>query len=391
MKGFSMAEYSPTDTMECLGICFTEETPDQMIGDCPFCDKEGHFMASKETGQWDCKACGEEGNLITLMTKLRKELCEATSPSRYKKLAKLRRIPLEALQNWNLSWVDREVLIPVESASGKVHNYRRWNPKKNIMKSLPGCELQLFGAYRVSRLSPESTIWLCEGEWDAIVMSHILKKIGLTSHQVAAVPGANTFKDEWVNLFKGHTVILCYDHDAAGEKGAIKAAGKLQGVAKKLQCIQWSENRPKGYDIRAHWIKLKKQKTPASIFKAFKRMIAPIGELKLFNTAIPDSDKKPVLTTLSEVEAEDVEWLWDNRIPMGKLSMIAGDPGLGKSFLTLYICSIVSRGDRFPDIESPIESGSAILLSAEDGLADTIRPRLDAAGADTSKIVAFQG
>jgi RecA-family ATPase len=75
---------------------------------------------------------------------------------------------------------------------------------------------------------------------------------------------------------------------------------------------------------------------------------------------------------------------------LGKLSLLAGDPGLGKSFITLDMAARVSRGTPFPDCcNTPNPTGGVVLLSAEDDLADTIRPRLDAAGADVDRIHAL--
>src|SRR5699024_2823682 len=70
--------------------------------------------------------------------------------------------------------------------------------------------------------------------------------------------------------------------------------------------------------------------------------------------------------------------------------LIAGDPGLGKSFLTLDIAARTSTGVGWPDAKQPFEPGNVVLLSAEDDVADTIRPRLDAAGADVARIVAIE-
>jgi archaellum biogenesis ATPase FlaH len=91
------------------------------------------------------------------------------------------------------------------------------------------------------------------------------------------------------------------------------------------------------------------------------------------------------IRTFSSIDPEPLRWLWRGRIPLGKLTVIAGDPGLGKSLLTIDIAARVSTGAVFPD-GSPCEVGSVILLSAEDDAADTIRPRLDAAGAYISRV-----
>jgi len=91
---------------------------------------------------------------------------------------------------------------------------------------------------------------------------------------------------------------------------------------------------------------------------------------------------------LSSVEPEEVSWLWPSWLALGKLALVDGDPGLGKSAMTLDLAARVSAGMAFPD-GAECEPAGVVLLSAEDGLADTIRPRLDAAGADTSRILAL--
>jgi len=91
---------------------------------------------------------------------------------------------------------------------------------------------------------------------------------------------------------------------------------------------------------------------------------------------------------VSEVKPERVEWLWPGRLPLGKLAVLDGDPGLGKSVVTLDVAARVSAGRVLPD-GRPCEPAGVVLLSAEDGLRDTIRPRLDAAGADCERIVAL--
>ena len=88
---------------------------------------------------------------------------------------------------------------------------------------------------------------------------------------------------------------------------------------------------------------------------------------------------------ISEVESERVSWLWRGWLALGKISVMDGDPGLGKSAGGLDLAARVSTGSPFPD-GAECEAGGVVVLSAEDGLADTIKPRLEAAGADTSRI-----
>jgi RecA-family ATPase len=97
------------------------------------------------------------------------------------------------------------------------------------------------------------------------------------------------------------------------------------------------------------------------------------------------------LTTLADVTPERVSWLWPGRIPVGKLVTLDGDPGLGKSTLALSFAAPITNGTPWPDGSVCDHRGAVLIMSAEDGLADTVRPRLDAAGADVTKVHAIEG
>ena len=90
---------------------------------------------------------------------------------------------------------------------------------------------------------------------------------------------------------------------------------------------------------------------------------------------------------MSEVESQEVKWLWYPFIPYGKLTIIQGDPGDGKTTLVLNIAAKLSKGeslDRDMNVREPV---NVIYQTAEDGLADTVKPRLELAGADCEKIL----
>ena len=94
------------------------------------------------------------------------------------------------------------------------------------------------------------------------------------------------------------------------------------------------------------------------------------------------------LVCMADVEPEQVTWLWHPYIARGKLTILEGDPGLGKSWLTCALASAVTRGRGLPGC-APFEASNVLMLSAEDGLGDTLRPRLDAVGADVRRIHAL--
>jgi hypothetical protein len=87
----------------------------------------------------------------------------------------------------------------------------------------------------------------------------------------------------------------------------------------------------------------------------------------------------------SEIQAEAIHWLWDQRIALGKLSLIAGEPGLGKSQVTTDIAAKVSSGGAWCTGEK-CGPGDVLIFSAEDDASDTIRPRLEACGADLTRV-----
>jgi hypothetical protein len=131
------------------------------------------------------------------------------------------------------------------------------------------------------------------------------------------------------------------------------------------------------------------------------------------SSAPPDFDRAAEIAgavRLDELGPAALRWFWPLRIPLGRVTLLAGDPGVGKSLLALDIAARASRGAPWPDesvesqesrVESPdYTSGSplsaldsrpssVLLLTAEDDLADTVLPRLAALGADPEKVVAI--
>lgn len=100
-------------------------------------------------------------------------------------------------------------------------------------------------------------------------------------------------------------------------------------------------------------------------------------------------EQKSVLKIIrmSEVEAQEIEWLWYPFIPYGKLTIIQGDPGDGKTTMVLNVAAKLSKGEGLDENMKVTEPINIIYQTAEDGLADTVKPRLELAGADCEKIM----
>lgn len=102
-------------------------------------------------------------------------------------------------------------------------------------------------------------------------------------------------------------------------------------------------------------------------------------------TAVEAPKGGPIVSCFTDIEAREVDWLWRGRIPKGRLTLLVGRPGEGKSFLTVDMAARVSTGRPWPD-GPPCEQGDVLFVTGEDDPHDTIRPRLDAAGADVGKV-----
>jgi putative DNA primase/helicase len=93
-----------------------------------------------------------------------------------------------------------------------------------------------------------------------------------------------------------------------------------------------------------------------------------------------------VVTRAADIKPQKLARLWNGRFFLGKLGFIAGEPGLGKSHIAIHMAATISHGGKWPRDEGKARRGDIIYISAEDSAADTIRPRLEAAGADLKRV-----
>jgi len=93
------------------------------------------------------------------------------------------------------------------------------------------------------------------------------------------------------------------------------------------------------------------------------------------------------LIKMNEIEAQPVRWLWHPYIPFGKLTLVQGDPGEGKTTFILAVAALLTNGKPMPECAAALLPSYVIYQTAEDGLADTIKPRLETVGADCKRVV----
>ena len=199
----------------------------------------------------------------------------------------------------------------------------------------------------------------------------------------------------------GQSIDAVVLRDALKQRGQLDQIGGADYIGKVLDstpsaanCSYYANIVRDHYRNRQLIRKAERIKEIADDTGSIEEKIAAIrGLAEGLNVEFETGDS-PVLLSLLQMEAQQMEFLWGNRLPTGALNLLLGDPNLGKTWIALYIASKVSRGGLWPDAQNDDDcapKGSVVLLTAEDDLRRTIRPRLDSLGADVGKIHALEG
>jgi len=277
------------------------------------------------------------------------------------------------IRNRQIGW-DRQrnaYAIPIYDAAGKLVNVRYYQTKTATRKArrwgvTDHNEARL---YPIDVLESATSLVICAGEWDALV---------LNQHGIPAITstgGEGSWNPAWDELFRDKRVWVLYDCDEAGRAGAAKVAGHLTAVAKKLRVVDLDAKRADGFDVTDWFVKAKRTK------KAL---------VKLLNTAPPAEPAPPsALVWMSDVEEETQTWFWPGYLPDGSIAMFDGDPGVGKSVVTCDWTARASRGLPMYGQDAHNEPRTVLMVSGEDHLRKTMKPRLRAAGADMTKVASM--
>jgi hypothetical protein len=217
-------------------------------------------------------------------------------------------------------------------------------------------------------------LFLPEGEKDC----DTLVSIGLLAMTFGGTgDGAPT---ELPDYCVGRSVVVLADNDEGGRNHAERKAALVAPSAKEVRVVSFPELPEKG-DV-SDWIALGHT---AEDLRARGAAAPPWREPP---GAAPKAaaGRRLISHLASDLTPEKLVWIWPSRIPEGKLVLVGGPPGLGKSQLTAFISAVVSNGSDWPCGEGHAPQGNVIFMSAEDGIEDTIVPRLMAAGADLTRV-----
>ena len=219
-------------------------------------------------------------------------------------------------------------------------------------------------------VASERTIFLAEGEKavDALV------KLGVQA--TCSSGGAGKWLKEHSQHLAGAHVVILPDNDEPGEQHYQVVMGSITGIARSVRVLRLPGLPDKGDPY--NWIQA------GGTAEQIWRLLENKADREV---ASADAGGAGLISRCaSEVEPQPIEWLWPGRIARGKHTCIAGEPGTGKSQLSIFLAATTSLGGAWPCGEGHAPRGSVIILSAEDGEADTIVPHLHAAGADCGRV-----
>ena len=229
-------------------VNFTDANDTQGYGSCPFCGKANKFYVSLDTGLFDCKYCSLAGNLDTFLEEISKGYQKRFKGRLVRSLANDRGLKPSTLKAWGIGWGAGFYSVPMSgNPSRRVTDIRRYNLGGNSLSTTGGKASFIVPL----KLTDARRLWLCEGEWDALALYEILRAVGIDD-EVYGVPGANNLPNRLVEMLYGREVIVAYDNDEAGYKGAVKVANKLEG-ASDVKFIRWPATLPNKFDVRDYY------------------------------------------------------------------------------------------------------------------------------------------
>jgi hypothetical protein len=279
-----------------------------------------------------------------------------------------------------------EVIRYLKPDGEKVFRQCRPDGRGGVIWNLDGIERV---PYRLPELLKAETVYLPEGEKDV----HSLQAWGLVASCNPGGSGSSGLYAGWTEHFHDRHIVILPDNDGSGRKHAAAVAAALLGAAASVRIVELRGLPVKGdvTDWRNAGGTLEQfhELTQAAAVLDAAALSEQRARWGLVDDEQPESYAEAgslVTRRLSDINAKPVNWLWPGRIARGKVSIIAGNPGLGKSQVTASIAAIVTTGGHWPVDRSPCTPGDVMFLSAEDDPADTLRPRLEAAGAELHRV-----
>jgi AAA domain len=300
-----------------------------------------------------------------------------------------------------------EHIYKYRDADGKVvHETVRYkNPKQFLQRrplggnkyawDLTGIEPVLYNLPAILAADDGEPVWIVEGEKDA-------DRLGTEDLLATTNPmGAGKWRDSYSDYLRNRSCFIIADNDppdpahgfpeGRGMHHAKQVASSLQGkaAAVRIVCLPVGKDASDFLDAGNTIDQLRGWADAAPLWKPANGFTLSKNGNGNGNGRIDYSsltDEELGLTLARDVKPANVNWLWEYHLARGEMSLIAGEGGLGKSMFLLACAAAVSRGAHWPDQKGAAPLGHVVIVSAEDNADTTLRPRLEALGADLSRI-----
>ena len=330
----------------------------QGVGDCPYCHKENHFYVSVNTGQYDCKSCGEKGNTFTFLNKLHAMAMESTTKQDYERLSKQKKIPVAALRHHKLAVhpILDQWIIPTFNSKNKLCNIHIYDESKNRLLGTATLKQSLFSLQKIGKAK---IVWLCEGHWDAMALQHVLLKQKKNSEVAIAAPGASVFNPAWFEHLHDKDLRVCFDNDSAGEKGVariLKLLSESSYKPRRVGQLIWPDGTPDKFDVKDQINSNKKDP-----YKSVRQLLK---KPKVTDGMVIDNHIEPLKRTTFKSVVEDFEAnLYFTRSMRDTLAVMLS-----------VVISVRLKGDPlWIYVVGPPSSGKSTLAQAMDGSTQWVR------------------
>lgn len=278
----------------------------------------------------------------------------------------------------------------------KTFRQRRPLPGGGEAWDLRGIEPVLYNLPGLLAADPEAAVWIVEGEKDA----DRLISLGLVA--TCNAMGAGKWRDSYSDALAGRHCYVLGDNDDPGRAHAQAVARSLHGKAASVRVVELPGLPEKGdvsdwLDAGGHLPQLGELAYDTPAWQPSAEPPAPMPLIshngnghRNGNGVVNFAEMSPEelgLLPVSKVKPSNCDWLWEYRLACGEMALIAGEGGVGKSMFLMACATAVSTGGPWPANCGTAAVGTVVVVSAEDHPDTTIRPRLQAMGADLDKVV----
>jgi len=272
-----------------------------------------------------------------------------------------------------------QLIVKIQDIDGVHHStqYIQSDGSKTFQTGgrISGCFAPVSSGIKPSGKTP---LLLCEGFATACSLHQA------TGFPVAAAMNAGNLLNvarAWRAKYPRVRIVICADDDTAtvGNPGMTKATEAARAIGGMLAVPDFGPDRP---DRASDFNDL----AALDGLDALKRCVdaaASPGGVAMPRERTP---ARVILSRASDIVPEAIHWLWPGWLPAGKLAILAGQPGCGKTTIAISLSAAISRGGEWPDGSKCKTPGNVLIWTGEDGLADTLVPRLIAAGADCKRV-----